>query len=348
MGKKTLLILLFILTIIVGGIYFFIIKSKEFQTIVSPYQLTKETENKDEKELKSLFEKKKKLFGDVINILLIGTDTSSSRRANGQLGFNTDSMILVSVNTKTNRVLLTSVPRDLWINGNKINALYTVYGENTLVDAYQKITGQDIDGVIRVDFDQFRWLVDAIGGVPINIETTFTDTTFPNRNDTDVETVSFTQGAEIMDGWRALTFARSRHGDNGEGSDLMRAKRQHLILKGFVNGISQAKSIFWPMDIANFYTSISNQDIYTTLSLDDVYYLWDFYKDRDKYQVESLIVDGTYVYHPGMYPESEYTAWVFIPIEPGFENLHRDIQDKLDGTYVDPSLVNVGDTAPQL
>lgn len=339
MGKKIFFVILFLSAAFVVGIYSFIIKSKEFQTIISPYKTIEESKKTEDKNMESVFEEKRKLFGDVINILLIGTDTSTARREKGQRGFNTDSMILVSINIKTNRVLLTSVPRDLWINDNKINALYTVFGEETLVDAYQKITGQKVDGVIRVDFDQFRWIVDSMGGVPISVENTFTDTTFPNRSDTDVETVSFTKGPEIMDGWRALTFARSRHGDNGEGSDLMRAKRQHLILKGFVNGISQEKSIFWPMDVEKFYNQIKTEEIYTTLALEDVYYLWDFYKDRDKYQIESLIVDGRYVYHPGMYPQSEFTAWVFIPKEPGFENLHKDITDMLNGTYVDPNAV---------
>jgi len=342
MAKRIFFIILFFVTVGVIAIYSYIVNSKEFKTIVSPYRLAEEEKKTDESNLNSVFEEKKKYYGDIINILLVGTDTSTTRRAKGQLGFNTDSMILVSVNTKTNKVLLTSVPRDLWINGNKINALYTVYGEETLVDAYEKVTGQQIDGVIRADFDQFRWLMDSIGGVPVNIENSFTDTTFPNRLDSDVETVAFTQGTETMDGWRALTFARSRHGDNGEGSDLMRAKRQHIILKGFVNGINQEKSKFWPFDAEKFFNDIKAQDIYTTLDLNDVKYLWDFYKDKDKYTIDSLVVDGRYVYHPGMYPQSDYTAWVFIAKEPGFTNLHKDIQDRLDGTYIDPDAVIPG------
>jgi len=167
---------------------------------------------------------------ETLNVLLLGID----RRSKSQEGFNTDAMILLSINPKTNKVLLTSVPRDLWINGNKINALYTVYGWETLKDAYEKITGQKIDGYIRADFEDFRWIVDSFSGVPINIEASFTDTTFPNNSDTGVITASFTQGSEKMSGERALIFARSRHGDNGEGSDLKRAKRQHIILKGML------------------------------------------------------------------------------------------------------------------
>lgn len=344
MSKKVLIITLAIIIALVTGIYIFIINSKEFQTVVSPFNADVHEDDKEDNKLKSLFAKKSEIFGDTINILLVGIDTSEGRRSRGQTGFNTDTMILLSVNTKTNKVLFTSVPRDLWINGNKINALYTVYGEETLVDAFEKVTGQPVDGIIRVDFDQFEWIVDSFGGVPVNIQTTFTDVSFPNMTDSGATTVSFTQGEEIMDGWRALTFARSRKGNNGEGSDLMRAKRQHLILQGLVDAVSQNSSKFWPMNLDKFYEALTNEGVYTTLELEDCYYLWDFYKDRDLYEVESFVVDGEYVYHPGMYPESEYKAWVFIAREPGFANLHKDIQDKLDKTFIDETLV--GDTGP--
>lgn len=272
-------------------------------------------------------------FSDTINVLLIGSDRRSKAASIG----NTDVLILISVNTKTNRVLLTSVPRDLWINGNKINALYTVFGEETLLDAFEKISGQKLDGYIMCDFEDFRWIVDAFGGVPVDVKTTFTDNTFPNNSDTGIVSVTFTQGTEVMDGQRALTFARSRKGNNGEGSDLMRAKRQHLILQGMIKAISQPTSKFWPMDIETFYNAVTAPlRMKTALSLEDVRYLWDFYKDRDKYQIESFVIGADYIYHPGLYPDSAYHAWVFIPRDSSWTQLHKDIQAKLDGTFVEP------------
>jgi len=261
---------------------------------------------------------------DILNILLLGID----RRSKQQTGFNTDTMILLSVNPKDNIALLTSVPRDLWINGNKINSLYSTQGENTLINAFEKVTDLEIDGYIRCDFEDFRWIVDSFGGVPVDVETTFTDPSFPNNTDTGIKTVTFNSGTEKMDGDRALIFARSRKGNNGEGSDLMRAKRQHRVLLGMVDGISQPESRFWPMELPKFYEAVT-QRMHTTLKLTDVRYLWDFYKDRDKYKVVSFVVDDKYVYHPGMYPNSEYHAWVFIPREGSFENLHQDIQSML-------------------
>ena len=186
-----------------------------------------------------------------------------------------------------------------------------------------------------VDFDQFEWIVDSFGGVNTEIKTTFTDSQFPNDIDGGYSPVTFTQGFEVMNGDRALDYSRSRKGNNGEGSDLMRAKRQHLILIGMLESIKSDASRFWPMDLDNFYYSIISQDIFTTLELSDIYYLWDFYKDYSDYDIESFVIDGEYVYHPGLYPESEYRAWVFIAREPGFTNLHKDITDKLNKTFVE-------------
>ena len=288
--------------------------------------------NKDQ--VKSLKDKSIFKDRDNLNILLIGSDTSSGRRLRGQRGFNTDVMVLLSVNPVTNKVLLTSVPRDLWVNNNKINALYIVYGWETLKNAFEKITGQMVDGYVMADFDAFVWLINSCGGVPVEVKNSFTDYEFPNSQDSGQIMVNFTSGSEMMSGERALTYARSRKGNNGEGSDLMRARRQHLILQGLVDAISQPESIFWPMDIPVFYEMIT-QHMETNLSIDDFYYLWDFYKDNDKYAIESFVVDGEYVYHPGMYPQSSYHAWVFVPIGDSYEKLHNDIYNKLQGTFTE-------------
>ena len=349
---RKVLIIVFLSATMLGGAFFYIktkgspsttFSSKTAENILSPFadKLTESfgttaQQSQTTKATGSIFSNMQRF-----NVLLIGTDIGAERRSEGQTGFNTDVMILVSVDTKTNKVLLTSVPRDLWINGNKINSLYAISGYDVLKDAYEKITGQKVDAYILTDFDAFRWIVNAFGGVPVDIQTSFTDASFPKMDDSGIQTISFTQGTEVMDGVRALTFARSRKGDNGEGSDLMRAKRQHLLLEGMVNAISQPKSTFWPMDIEGFYTQVL-QHMQTDLKLADVYYLWDFYKDRNTYTVESFVVGDPYIYYPGMYPDSPYHAWVFIPRDETWTQLHTDIDAKLNGTFVETTETNSG------
>lgn len=261
----------------------------------------------------------------VINVLLLGNDIGSERRSKGQRGYNTDTIILLSLNPELKKALFVSFPRDIWQNGAKINSIPILKGNEEMLNAISKISGQDISKFVAIDFDGIRWLVDAFGGVPVEIETSFTDSTFPNIQDSGVLTVSFNQGLEVMSGDRALTFARSRKGNNGEGSDLKRAKRQHQILKGMVKAVENKNSEFFPFEISEFYNKVVKHTN-TNLSLEDAVYIFSFYKNMQEYQIESLVLDDRYIYHPT--DSSPYGgAWVFIAKDPGFKNLHNDIEN---------------------
>jgi len=261
----------------------------------------------------------------VVNVLLLGNDIGLERRAKGQRGYNTDTIILLSLNPELKKALFVSFPRDIWQNGAKINSIPILKGNEEMLSAISKISGQEISKFVTIDFDGLRWLVNAFGGVPVEIETTFTDNTFPNIQDSGVTTVSFNQGLEIMNGDRALTFARSRKGNNGEGSDLKRAKRQHQILKGMVKAVENKNSEFFPFNISEFYNNVVKHTN-TNLSLEDAIYIYSFYKNMQDYKVESLVLDDKYIYHPT--DSTPYGgAWVFIAKDPGFKNLHSDIEN---------------------
>ena len=264
---------------------------------------------------------------EVVNILLIGKDIGKERRAKGQTGYNTDILILLSINPKEKRAILTSFPRDIWQNGGRINSILATQGMDSLLDAISKISGQKVTKYISIDFDGIRWLVDAFGGVPVEVQTSFTDSSFPNNYDTVTMTVTFNQGPEILTGERALTFARSRKGNNGEGSDLMRAKRQHLILKGMIKSVENDKSIFFPFDIKEFYKEVILHTE-TNVSLDDAIYLFSFYKNINDYNIKSLVLDDRYIYHPEN--AAPYGgAWVFVAKDYTFAALHLDLENFL-------------------
>ena len=264
---------------------------------------------------------------EIVNILLIGKDIGRERKSTGQTGYNTDILILLSINPKDKRASLTSFPRDIWQNGGKINSILATQGMEQLLDAISKISGQKVNKYISIDFDGIRWLVDAFGGVPVEVITSFTDNSFPDLYDTRTMTVNFSQGIEIMNGDRALTFARSRKGNNGEGSDLMRAKRQHQILKGMIKSVENEKSIFFPFDIKEFYTEVILHTE-TNVSLDDAAYIFSFYKNINDYNIKSLVLDDRYIYHP----ENSAPfggAWVFIAKDFNFSTLHQDLENFL-------------------
>ena len=167
-------------------------------------------------------------FSDLKNILIIGQNQKL-----------TDSMIIATVDEHKNRITLTSIPRDLYYQGRKINELYEYYGVSKLEEALSNITGLNIDKYVIFDFQSFVTLVDSVGGVDVNVEKALTDYQYPT-SDKGYETVSFKAGIQHMDGSTALKYARSRHSTN----DFDRSKRQHQIIEA---AVAKAKS----MDIIN-------------------------------------------------------------------------------------------------
>ncbi len=172
-----------------------------------------------------------------VNVLLMGVGGPGHE---GPL--LTDTMILANINTKTNEVVLSSIPRDFMVELprrglQKINATYAYAemdeegsGGQAIIDELETITGLEIPYYAVIDFKGFVKAVNDVGGLDITIDRTFTDSSYPDYKNGYLAPVTFTKGTEHMNGERALIFARSRKGNNGEGSDFARSERQKKIL----------------------------------------------------------------------------------------------------------------------
>ncbi len=263
---------------------------------------------------------------DILSVAILGID-----RRHRSEGFRTDIMIVVAINKKTNRIVMASVPRDLWWKNGRINAAYIQGGWEDLQAGLTEVTGIKPDKFVLTDFEDFKWVVDAMGGVPVNIETTFTDTQYPVDATFEYQTVAFSQGTEVLTGERALIFSRSRKGDNDSG-DWGRMKRQHLILRGMLTAITQPQSTFKNMSPEDILKTVTNAKMDSNLTPSDASYIWDLYKDKDKYTITSLYLDHDYLFTP---PMSEYGgAWVLAPIGGTFEPFKTKFMAELSGTPV--------------
>lgn len=193
------------------------------------------------------------------NLLILGVDTLKNRGESTPL---TDSIMLVSVNFQTGKIIILPLPRDLWNEDyqTKINALYA-YGLDRYSDNPQKfpqeviseMTDLDIHHTLVVSMETVAEIVDLVGGVEVDVEQGFVDQEFP-RTDVDVtvetdlnklyETIEFKSGLQTMDGRTALKYMRSRHGDNDQNTDLSRSHRQQAIIQALAgNLINQATTL---------------------------------------------------------------------------------------------------------
>jgi LCP family protein required for cell wall assembly len=194
---------------------------------------------------------------DRLNILLLGVDQRP-----GEVVFNTDTMIVVSIDPASGQVAMLSLPRDtvdvpvpagpaqrFWgsVYRNKINSWFTANrnradlwpgtskqrGYNALKGILGNLYGIDIRYYVQVNFEGFKRVVDALGGVTINVQKPVVDDHYPG--DHGVLRVYIPTGVQHMTGSEALIYARSRHGKNGVGSDdYDRGARQQRLLVSLV------------------------------------------------------------------------------------------------------------------
>jgi LCP family protein required for cell wall assembly len=185
-----------------------------------------------------------------LNILLIGVDHRPGGKA-----FNTDTMIVVSIDPVTRRVALLTLPRDTtgvplpakwraasYYGGSypgKINSLWLTASQNprlfpgndaqrgyvALKGALGALYQLDVQYYVEVDFSGFRTLVDTLGGVTVDVQTPVQDDRYPTTDD-QVIRLYIAPGYHHMDGAQALRYARSRHGS----SDFDRAQRQQRLI----------------------------------------------------------------------------------------------------------------------
>jgi len=168
-----------------------------------------------------------------LTMLLTGVD---ARPGEGYLT-RTDTIMLLSLDPARRQVSLLSIPRDLSIATagyglqriNVVNALgeqeAAGRGNTLLIDSIETNFMVDVDRFVRLDFNGFVGLIDAVGGVTINVENTITDSNFPSADGGSM-VVEFQQGEQTMDGATALIFARTRYSDD----DYRRAARQQQVV----------------------------------------------------------------------------------------------------------------------
>ncbi len=220
-------------------------------------------------------ELKKDPTGNFTNALIIGVDT----RENGNYA-NTDTMIFLSYNHTTHNIVMISVPRDFLVETdktthwyNKINGVYS-YNESlkqgsgleALKTTIEEVVGQQIQYYAMVDFKAFTQIIDAVGGIDVNVENSFTDYYY-----LDSTTVSFTAGPQTMDGETALKYARSRKSlDNGEGTDYARARRQQKVISALQEKIISTDTLANPKTLIQILSSISDSIKVSEFTQDDI------------------------------------------------------------------------------
>ena len=297
--------------------------------------------------------------GQQVNVLLLGMGGYEN-----DAPFLTDSIMAVTIDPNSHRVMLASIPRDLvarmnlqtnansiWTN--KINAAYEVPYTNIIccvAPQYQgrdggghaaehevgKITGLTFDRYIAIDFVAFRDMVNALGGVDVCLTTNLDDYEYPNYGHGYIA-LHYRAGCQHLSGEQALQVARSRHAiEPQQSSDFGRARRQQDIMQAIkkkattVNGWAKAPQLLDALQ----------KNIHTDMSLADMKAIYDWGKNLPDSAILRLALTapsgaaaGNFLYsgNCGMGPYASQLC----PEDPSYRMIHQYIAS----AFIDQSLL---------
>jgi LCP family protein required for cell wall assembly len=171
-------------------------------------------------------------------ILLLGTDNATVAGRSGDR--HSDSIMILRTDPSHHQLSYLSIPRDLLVHvdglGNaKINAAYQAGGAALAIRTVKDFTGVPIDHVVIVDFNQFKDLIDAEGGITINVPEAILSNRFDCPYPTRARCLEwkgwrFHRGTQHMNGEQALIYSRIRENQLNPGeNDLTRAARQQAV-----------------------------------------------------------------------------------------------------------------------
>jgi polyisoprenyl-teichoic acid--peptidoglycan teichoic acid transferase len=177
------------------------------------------------------------LLSDPATILVIGTD--GGRAPGREDARRSDSLLLLRTDPGTHRLSYLSIPRDLRVEvpgfgTSKINAANQLGGPGLTIRTVRALTGLPIHHVVVVDFDGFKELIDALGGIDVNVPKPILSNAFdcpykPARC-REWEGWRFAKGVQHMDGRRALVYSRIRTNQlDGADTDVSRGGRQQAV-----------------------------------------------------------------------------------------------------------------------
>ena len=228
-----------------------------------------------------------KNLDEPFTVLLMGVD-SEQEDIKGS-SFNGDSLILITFNPKTLNATMLSIPRDTYTSitcfaGQKKNKITHAawYGESCMMSTIEKMFDIDIDYYVKMNFKGVTKIVDALGGVDVEVPYSFCEQN--SNREFGSNTIYVREGLQTLNGEQALALARNRHPwteycssewTNYNSNDFIRGQNQQLVIQGMLNKIKNINTVETFYDMLN---SISNS-METNMSTENILSFYNIGKD---------------------------------------------------------------------
>jgi LCP family protein required for cell wall assembly len=272
----------------------------------------------------------------------------------------TDTIMLASFEHKSPQsITLIALPRDIWVDDlrTKLNSVYYWGKEKQELggglilakSSVEEIVGIPVHYAVVIDFSGFTKVIDAIGGIDVDVQRSFIDKKYPipgKENDECLpaqagdgtllpsgepdyncryERLEFTKGLTHMDGATALKFSRSRQSeDEVEGTDQARSRRQQLVLNAIKDKVLTPETLASPRKV-NMLFNLSQEITETDLSTQGQALLARRAL-QGKGKVSSVSIPEEYLLNPPISREYD-NLYVFVPREESWSEITTWIQD---------------------
>ena len=254
---------------------------------------------------------------DVINVLISGSDARTDKIAERS---RSDVNMIMTINPKTHTILLTSIPRDYYVQLHNRTGLKDklthagIYGVNMSKDTVADLFDIKIDYTIKVGFKSVEEIVDLIGGIDV-----YSDITFKSYH---IKGWTVPQGMNHFNGKQALAYSRERYAYTD--GDIHRVQNQQQVLEAIIEKIFQDRSLLKKYDqILESFNDLYRTDIpedYIKLIIKQQLGDMASWKIERQYVVGNGAMLETYSM-PG------WTLWVMIPDEDSMNNAKAKINE---------------------
>lgn len=220
---------------------------------------------------------------DNVSILIMGVDSSNIRKNSENA--RTDTLMVATLNKEKKSVKLLSIPRDSYVYipqkgySTKINHAHAFGGTKGTIDTVENLLGIPIDYYVKINFEAFIEVVDALDGVTVDVPYAFTEQDSKDK----AGAIHLEPGKQKLNGEQALALARTRKSDN----DIERGKRQQQIIKAIMDRSISLNSFMKYDDVIE----AVGKNMTTNLTFDDMKSLIS-YGTHGKLDIESLNLTG--------------------------------------------------------
>lgn len=288
-----------IVFLLIGGGFAYYVWDKLGDTVETMHTpLARDNDPDRLKELDSILKNKKSL-----NILLLGVDEREGDKG------RSDTMILLSLNPKTNSMMMFSIPRDTYVNipgrgMDKINHAYAFGDVELSIQTVEDAFDLPVHYYAKVNMEGFQQGIDALGGITVK-----------NNQEFSQGGENFTKGTLQLNGEEALKYIRMRKND--PRGDLGRNERQRNVITAAMNKAANFSSITKVGDILE----ILGGNVQTDMDMDTMQNLFSNYRDVRK-TTKTLEIDGN--------GQKINSIWYYVVPDSEFERIQQEITNHME------------------